>query len=85
MVRTWSAGRSRTGLVIIPAWQNRQPRVHAAEHLDGQAIVHDLGERNELALRVGPVGQVGHRALDDLGRHVRVPRGDGDQPRHRRR
>ena len=27
MVRTCSAGRSRTGLVIIPAWQNRQPRV----------------------------------------------------------
>ena len=27
MVRTWSAGRSRTGRVIIPAWQNRQPRV----------------------------------------------------------
>ena len=27
MVRTCSAGRSRTGRVIIPAWQKRQPRV----------------------------------------------------------
>ncbi len=27
MVRTWSAGRSRTGRVIMPAWQKRQPRV----------------------------------------------------------
>ena len=25
MVRTWSAGRSRTGRVIMPAWQKRQP------------------------------------------------------------
>ncbi len=24
---TWAAGRSRTGRVIMPAWQNRQPRV----------------------------------------------------------
>ncbi len=28
MVRTCSAGRSRTGRVIIPAWQNLHPRVH---------------------------------------------------------
>jgi hypothetical protein len=28
MSRTCSAGRSRTGRVIMPAWQNRQPRVH---------------------------------------------------------
>ena len=27
IVRTWSAGRSRTGRVIMPAWQKRQPRV----------------------------------------------------------
>ncbi len=27
IVRTCSAGRSRTGRVIIPAWQNRHPRV----------------------------------------------------------
>ena len=27
IVRTCSAGRSRTGRVIMPAWQNRQPRV----------------------------------------------------------
>ena len=27
MVRTCCAGRSRTGRVIMPAWQNRQPRV----------------------------------------------------------
>ena len=27
IVLTWSAGRSRTGRVIMPAWQNRQPRV----------------------------------------------------------
>ena len=26
-MRTWSSGRSRTGRVIIPAWQKRQPRV----------------------------------------------------------
>ena len=25
--RTWAAGRSRTGRVIMPAWQKRQPRV----------------------------------------------------------
>ena len=24
---TWAAGRSRTGRVIIPAWQKRHPRV----------------------------------------------------------
>ena len=28
IVRTCSSGRSRTGRVIIPAWQKRQPRVH---------------------------------------------------------
>ena len=37
----------------------------APEDLDVEAVVHDLGERHELLLRVRPVGQVGDGALLD--------------------
>ena len=75
-MRTCSSGRSRTGRVIIPAWQNRQPARAAAEDLDVQPVVHDLDERDELLLRVRPVGEVGDRALVDDRGHVGEPRRD---------
>ena len=46
----------------------------AAEDLDVQPVVDDLGQRHELALGVRPVGQIGDRALVDLRRDVGVPR-----------
>ena len=51
----------------------------AAEDLDVEAVVHDLGQRDELVLGVGPVGQVGDRALGHLGGHIRVARRDGHE------
>ncbi len=47
--RTCAAGRSRTGRVIMPAWQNRQPARAAAEHLDVEPVVHHLGQRHQRA------------------------------------
>ena len=50
------------------------------EDLDVEAIVYHLGERDQLALGIGPVGQVGHGALLDDGGHVGVARLDGREP-----
>ena len=52
----------------------------APEDLDVEPVVHHLGQRHELLLGVGPVGQIGHRALLDHGGHVAVARLDGHQP-----
>ena len=57
----------------------------APEHLDVEPVVHDLGERHELVLRVGPVGQVGDGALLDLRGHVGVPGLDRHEVGARRR
>src|SRR3546814_5663113 len=46
----------------------------AAEHLDVEAGVHDLGERHELLLRIGPVAEVGDGALLHLLGRRRVDR-----------
>ena len=51
----------------------------AAEHLDVEAVVDDLGQRDELVLRVRPLPEVGDRALVDGRRDVGEPwrdRGD---------
>jgi hypothetical protein len=56
--------------VIIPAWQKRQPRVQPRNTSTLRAVVDDLGQRDELALRVRPLAQVGDRALVDDRRHV---------------
>ena len=53
----------------------------ATEDLDVEPVVHDLGDRHQLVLRVREVGQVGHRALLDLGGHVRVAGGDRHEGR----
>ena len=46
----------------------------APEDLDVEAVVHHLGQRHQGPGRVGPVGQVRHRALGDGGRHRGVDR-----------
>ena len=48
------------------------PAGAAAEHLDVQSIVYDFGQRDELVARVGPVREVGDRALHNRLGHVRV-------------
>ncbi len=50
----------------------------AAEHLDVQAVVHDLGEGHELVAWIRPLGEVRDRALHDRLGDVGVAR------RHRR-
>ncbi len=64
--------RSRTGRVIMPAWQNRQPRVQPSEDLHGVPLVHRLGERHQWLLRVRPGVQVHGGALVHPERHVRA-------------
>ena len=85
MVRTCSSGRSRTGRVIMPGLAEAAAPGAAPEHLDVQPVVHDLGERHELVLRVGPVAEVGDRALLDPLGHVGVARRDRHQRARRRR
>ena len=72
--------RSRTGRVIIPAWQKRQPRVQPRKISTLIRSCTDLGQRHERRLRVGPLVEVHDRALADPRRDV-VPgardRGDG--------
>ena len=51
----------------------------AAEDLDVEPVVHHLGERHQLVAGIGPVGQVGHGALLDLGGHVGIARGHRGQ------
>ncbi len=70
MVRTCSSGRSRTGRVIMPAWQNRQPRVQPRKISTFKPVVHDLDERDELLLRVRPFREVGDGALVDDRGHI---------------
>ena len=53
----------------------------AAEDLDVEPVVHDLDERDELVLRVRPVGEVGDGALVDGRGHVGVAWADGDEGR----
>ena len=45
----------------------------APEHLDVEAVVHDLDERHELVLRVRPLAEVGDGALVDAIGHVGEP------------
>ena len=47
----------------------------AAEHLDVEAVVDDLDQRDELLLRVRPLGEVGDGALVDRRRARRRTRG----------
>ena len=52
-------GARAPGRVIMPAWQNRQPRGAAPEDLDVEPVVHHLGERHELVAsgRATPPGR----------------------------
>ena len=53
-----------------PGLAEAAARGAATEDLDAEAVVDDLGERHELALRVGPGAEVVDRALVDGGRDV---------------
>ena len=53
----------------------------APEHLDREPVVHHLGQRDQLVLRVGPLAEVGDGPLDHLGRDLRIAGGDADQGR----
>ena len=62
----------------MPAWQKRHPRA-TTENFDGEAIVDDLGHRDELLLGIRPIGEVGDGALFDLLGHVGVPGSHGGE------
>jgi hypothetical protein len=62
--------RSRTGRVIMPAWQNRHPRVQPRKISTRHPLVHGLGERHERLLRVGPLVEVHDGVLGDPPRHA---------------
>ena len=51
----------------------------APEDLDVEPVVHDLGHRHQLLLRVGPGGQIGDGPLLDPLRNVGVPGRHRDQ------
>ncbi len=55
-----------------PRLAEAAPACAAAEDLDAQPVVDDLGERHEGPLRVRPIGEIGHGALVDGGGHVGV-------------
>ncbi len=65
---TCSAGRSRTGRVIMPAWQKRQPRVQPRKTSTFSRSWTTSVSGTSGRAGIGPVGQVGHGALGHLGR-----------------
>ena len=72
MVRTCSIGPLAHGTGDHPGLAEAAPAGAAAEHLDREAVVDDLGQRCQRALRVRPLAQVGDRALVDHGGDVVV-------------
>ena len=80
MSRTWVAGRSRTGRVIMPAWQKRQPRVQPRNTSTFRRswTTSVSGTRGRRGIR--PVGQVADRPLRHLGRNVGIDGPGRDQP-----
>ena len=68
MLRTCSAGRSRTGRVIMPAWQKRQPRVHPRKISTFSRSCTTSVRGTSCWLGIGPRAQVGDGPLlDPLG------------------
>ena len=80
MCRTWSAGRSRTGRVIIPAWQKRQPRVQPRKTSTLSRSCTTSVSGTSWSFGYGHSRQVGDRALLDSGGHARVARRDRGDP-----
>ena len=80
IVRTCSAGRSRTGRVIIPAWQNRQPRVQP-RNTSTLSRSWTTSVRGTSCWRgIRPLGQIGDGPLLHPLGHVGEPGGDRHQP-----
>ena len=64
-----------------PGLAEAAPARAPAEHLDVEPVVHDLDERDQLVLRIGPLGEVGDGPLLDRRRDVGIPGSDGDEGR----